>query len=113
MQRFNITSPLRNNSNTFKNNFTISITNNNPTTFEIRKVAEAIINESLIQEIETEYNIIHKPLIHYSFSNYKLTYRVRYEVDKTTRIIENAEMTIIENVEHNIQNICKYKLKKL
>jgi len=82
-------------------------------TMTIRKVAEGEINDELIKKIEEQYNKLHKPMIHYQFSQYKLTYRVRYEVNKITRVINNAELTIIENVENNIESTCKYSLFKL
>ncbi len=89
------------------------IINETEKTLEIRKVAEAVIDEDIVEQIEREYDEIHRPLIHYKFSSYKLTYRVRYEVDKITRIINTAEMVIIEDVENNLQSLCRYKVKKI
>ena len=57
----------------------------------IIKVAASIINDLLLKEIEEQYNILHKPLIKYSFTEYKLTFRTRYRVDKKTKIINDAE----------------------
>lgn len=85
----------------------------NEKSLTIRKVAEAIVNEALVKQIEEQYNTIHKPLIKYSFTEYKLTFRVRYNIEKLTRIINDADLTIIEDIEHNIQSVCKYNLKKL
>ena len=85
----------------------------NETSITIRKVADSILDDSLVKEIEEQYNTLHKPLIKYSFTEYKLTFRTRYTVDKESRIINDAELTIIEDVEHNIQSTCKYSLRKL
>ncbi len=79
----------------------------------IRKVADSIINDQLIKNIEHQYNMLHKPLIKYSFTAYKLTFRTRYTLDKESRIINDAEVTIIEDVEHNIKSVCKFNLKRL
>ncbi|GAA0717864.1 hypothetical protein GCM10009430_15290 [Aquimarina litoralis] len=85
----------------------------NEKSITIRKVADSILDDSLLQEIETQYDTLHKPLIKYSFTTYALTFRTRYTIDKTSRIINDAELTIIEDVEHNIQSTCKYSLRKL
>lgn len=89
------------------------IVNETEKTLEVRKVAEAVVSDEIIKEIEREYDEIHRPLIHYKFSSYKLTYRVRYEVDKVSRVISTAEMVIIEDVENNLQSLCRYKMKKI
>ena len=73
----------------------------------IRKVADSILNEKLLKEIEEQYNTLHKPLIKYSFTEYKLTFRTRYTVDKNTRIINDADLTIIEDIEHTTYCLAK------
>ncbi|MBQ4804160.1 hypothetical protein J8L88_14955 [Aquimarina sp. MMG015] len=85
----------------------------NEKSITLRKVADSILDDTLLKKIEEQYNILHKPLIKYSFTEYKLTFRTRYTVDKNTRIINDAELTIIEDVEHNIQSTCKYSVRKL
>lgn len=85
----------------------------NEKSITIRKVADSLLDDALLQKIEEQYNTLHKPLIKYSFTEYRLTFRTRYTIDKNSRIINDAELTIIEDVEHNIQSTCKYSLKKL
>ncbi|WP_298311764.1 hypothetical protein [uncultured Aquimarina sp.] len=85
----------------------------NEKSITIRKVADSLLDDVLLKKIEEQYDLLHKPLIKYSFTEYKLTFRTRYTIDKETRVINDAELTIIEDIEHNIQSTCKYSIRKL
>ncbi|WP_159479891.1 hypothetical protein [Chryseobacterium sp. 18068] len=80
---------------------------------KFRKVGKAILNDKLISEIKQKYDEIHKPSIKYNFTEYKLEFRVRGEFDLQTKIMENADLFIIEQIADNIENNCEFHLKKL
>lgn len=80
---------------------------------KFRKVGTAQLNDKLISEIRQKYDEIHKPGIKFNFTEYKLEFRVRGEWNTETKIIENADLFIIEQIADNIENNCEFHLKRL
>jgi LysM repeat protein len=78
-----------------------------------RKVGIAKLDEKIISEIKQKYDEIHKPSIKYNYTEYKLEFRVRGEFNKEKKIIENADLFIIEQIADNIENRCEFHLKKM
>lgn len=77
----------------------------------VRKVSETIFSEELLQKLENSYNQYHKPLIKYRFTEYKLDIRNTFTYNKKTKLLQKAEVSIIENIENNIRSEVKYSLK--
>nr|WP_315035281.1 LysM domain-containing protein [uncultured Chryseobacterium sp.] len=79
----------------------------------IRKVWETIESEELLEKVTQGYEKYHQPLIKYKFSEYKLDMRNLFTYNVKTKVLEKAELTIIENIENNIKSECIFNLKKL
>lgn len=80
---------------------------------KFRKVGKVKLNDTLISEIKQKYDEIHKPSIKYNYTEYKIEFRVRGEFNTEKKIIENADLFIIEQIADNIENHCEFHLKKL
>lgn len=80
---------------------------------KLRKVGTVKLNPELVSEIEKKYDEIHKPNIKYSFTEYKLEFRTRIEYNTEEKIIETADVFIMEQIADNIDNTCEFHLKKL
>lgn len=79
----------------------------------LRKVWETIESDELLEKISKGYEKYHQPLIKYKFSNYKLDMRNLFTFNHKTKVMINAELTIIENIENNIKSECIFNLKKI
>ena len=79
----------------------------------IRKVMETLMSEGLLKELENKYNEYHKPLIKYKFSSYKLDIRNKFTYNIENRVLESAELAIIENIENNLKSECFFNVKKV
>jgi len=82
-------------------------------TFNIQKVGTVGLDKELIRAIETKYDEMHKPHIKYGFTDYKLEFMIRIELNKEKRIVENANLVLIEQISDNIENTCEYRLTRL
>jgi len=81
---------------------------------KLRKVGTLKLNPELIQDIEKKYDEIHKPNIKYSFTEYKLEFRVRLEYNIEEKLIETADLFIMEQIADNIiDNTYEFHLKRL
>lgn len=79
----------------------------------IRKVAEYELSESLLNEIKQRYDELHKDVIKYDFTAYKIIFRTTLELDSYTKIINNARVVLKEEISDNIENECIFTIKKL
>ncbi|MFP3833303.1 LysM peptidoglycan-binding domain-containing protein [Chryseobacterium sp. SIMBA_028] len=79
----------------------------------IRKVAECEMSEQLLQEIKERYNELHRAVVKYDFTAYKIIFRSTLEMDMETKIIKNARVVLKEEISDNIENECIFTLKKL
>ena len=79
----------------------------------IRKVWETIESEELLEKISKGYEKYHQPLIKYKFSKYKLDMRNLFTYNLKTKVLEKAELSIIENIENNIKSECIFNLRKI
>lgn len=79
----------------------------------IRKVWETIESQDLLQKVNLGYEKYHRPLIKYKFSSYKLDMRNLFTYNVKTKLLEKAELSIIENIENNIKSECIFKIKKI
>lgn len=79
----------------------------------IRKVWETIESEDLLQKVSLGYERYHQPLIKYKFSSYKLDMRNLFTYNVKTKLLEKAELSIIENIENNIKSECIFNLRKI
>lgn len=80
---------------------------------KLRKVGTLKLNPETISEIEKKYDEIHKPNIKYSFTEYKLEFRTRIEFDIEKKMIETADVFIMEQIADNIENNCEFHMKRL
>jgi len=65
-----------------------------------------------VNEMIRQYNEVYKPLVHYKFSKYSYEYRLEKTLD-TDRSIKHARLTIAERIQHNVENLVEYNLKKI
>lgn len=79
----------------------------------LRKVAEYNLNNEELNKIIGKYNDLHKNVIGYNFTEYKLIFRSTIEFDSETKIINNAKIVLKESILDNIENECNYIIKKL
>lgn len=78
----------------------------------IRKVSEMPknIDENKIMKM---YNKKYKPIVQYQFSKYKASYSEELLFNKKNNCIEESDITIIEEVQNNIEVLISFKLKKI
>lgn len=79
----------------------------------IRKVWETVESEELLEKVTKGYEKYHQPLIKYKFSEYRLDMRNLFTYNLKTKILEKAELSIIENIENNIKSECIFNLRKI
>ena len=63
--------------------------------------------------LENAYDQKFKPIVHYKFSEFNFSYREKCFLNTKEQWIENAEVTIKEEVKNNVQILIDYKLKKI
>ncbi|TWP25271.1 hypothetical protein ETU10_01155 [Apibacter muscae] len=80
---------------------------------KIRKVGTLKITPEILNQIQLKYDEIHKPNIKFGFTEYKLEFRVRLEFNKKDRLVETADLFIMEQIADNIDNSCEFHLKRL
>ena len=56
---------------------------------------------------------MHKPNIKYGFTEYKLEFRVRIKYNIEAKLVETADLYIMEQIADNIDNTCEFHLKRL
>jgi len=81
--------------------------------FKLRKVGTLKLNPQLIKEIEKKYDEMHKPNIKYGFTEYKIEFRTRIEYNIKEKLVETADVFIMEQIADNIDNTCEFHLKRL
>lgn len=80
---------------------------------KLRKVGTLKLNPQLVEEVEKKYNEMHKPNIKYGFTEYKLEFRTRIEYNLEEKIVETADVFIMEQIADNVANTCEFHLKRL
>lgn len=79
----------------------------------IRKVAEYTVSDDLKKQIIKRYDELHKNVVGYSFTDYKLIFRATVEIDSETRILKTGKVVLKEDIADNIENECVFTVKKL
>lgn len=85
--------------------------NNNILT--VRKVAETVISEPLHKDIIERYNQLHKKVVKFEFTQYKLIFRSTIEVDLKEGVVLGGTVNLKEEISDNVENQCNYSFKKL
>lgn len=78
-----------------------------------RKTFTTDLNVELVDQIKSKYDEMHKPTLHYSFTNYNLDIYLTKEVSKESRFIEVAKLRITEEIENNVESYCEFTVRKL
>ncbi|OCA70271.1 LysM peptidoglycan-binding domain-containing protein [Chryseobacterium arthrosphaerae] len=79
----------------------------------IRKVSSIGKEIQHSDRIQKQYEEKYKPVIHYRFSEYNISYRERVVYDEEQEWLEHADITVIEEVKNNVQLLVNYKLQKI
>ncbi|KFF18899.1 LysM peptidoglycan-binding domain-containing protein [Chryseobacterium sp. JM1] len=79
----------------------------------VRKIAEVSISDSLKKEMKDKYNEIHKSIVKYEFTEYKIIFRSTIEIDIHSGLILSGKVVLKEEVSDNVENECIYTIKKL
>lgn len=79
----------------------------------VRKIAEANISESLHNELKDKYNELHKNIVKYEFTEYKIIFRSTIEIDINSGLVISGKVVLKEEVSDNVENECIYTIKKL
>lgn len=79
----------------------------------IRMIAEYQLTKELEEKIISQYNVLHKPSIGFSYTQYKLIFRSTIEIDTQTRLVKTATVKMKESIADNIENECNYTIKQL
>ena len=66
-----------------------------------------------MQAIEARYNERIKPTIGYKFSDYAFSYRVTANIDTQQNMINEASISILEEIKNNVQLLTNYTLKRV
>ncbi|UGU17178.1 hypothetical protein LS482_04730 [Sinomicrobium kalidii] len=80
---------------------------------KLRKVGSAKLGDELLEEIIKKHDQYYKPQIKYSFTEYKLEFRQTYDVDPTTRLVNEARLIWNEAIKDNAESFCEFKMRKL
>lgn len=78
-----------------------------------RKIFTPDINETLLDEIKRKYDEMHKPQLHYSFTNYNIEIQITKEVNKSSRLLEVAKLGITETIKNNLESYCEFTLRRI
>ncbi|MBV8326141.1 LysM domain-containing protein [Chryseobacterium sp.] len=79
----------------------------------LRMVAEYELNKELEENIISQYNNLHQPSIGFSYTQYKLIFRSKIEIDTRTGLVKTAIVKMKESIADNIENECNYSIKQL
>jgi len=79
----------------------------------VRKVAEYKLTENLEKEIIKRYDELHKSVVKYNFTAYKLIFRSTIEIDSSNKTLKTGKVVLKEEVSDNIENECTFTIKKL
>ncbi len=80
---------------------------------KISKVGSLKLDDALVTEIEKKYDEMHKPSIKYGFTEYKLEFTVDIEYNIKSKLVENANLYLTEQIADNIENTCEFTVKQL
>jgi hypothetical protein len=89
------------------------ITGESVTTVAVTKLSKVEKSASLMQAIEARYNERIKPTIGYKFSDYAFSYRVTANIDTQQNMINEAAISILEEIKNNVQLLTNYTLKRV
>lgn len=79
----------------------------------VRKIADVNISESLKKELKDRYNELHKNIVKYEFTEYKIIFRSTIEIDTNSGLVLSGKVVLKEEVSDNVENECIYTIKKL
>lgn len=80
---------------------------------KLRKVGSAKLDDELLENIVKKHDQYYKPQIKYNFTEYKLEFRQTYEVDRNTRLVNEAKLIWNEAIKDNVESFCEFKMRKL
>ncbi|TWP31795.1 LysM peptidoglycan-binding domain-containing protein [Apibacter muscae] len=78
-----------------------------------KKIADVHLTDSLVQKLKQKYDEVLKPVIKYSFTEYKLFFSCTLDWNKETKLLEKASVHLKETIADNIQNVCTFSLNQL
>ncbi|GGH01295.1 hypothetical protein [Mucilaginibacter phyllosphaerae] len=89
------------------------ITEESPVLLQVNKAASLNANNIHLADFERVYDLRYKPRIGYKFSNYSYNHNtwVSYRFDEN--LLDEATMTIVEEVKNNIELIVDYKVRRV
>ena len=89
------------------------ITAETPDTATVNKVGRMIAAKVDLPAMVKMYDQKYKPVIQYKFSEFDLSYKERYVLNTRDRLIETAEVHLMEEVRNNVQVYIHYTLKRI
>ena len=89
------------------------ITAETPDTATVNKVGRMIAAKVDLPAMAKMYDQKYKPVIQYKFSEFDLSYKERYVLNTRDRLIETAEVHLMEEVRNNVQVYIHYTLKRI
>jgi hypothetical protein len=85
----------------------------NETQDQVQYLCESVLINPDAERFSKLYDEKYKPLIHYKFSQYDAKIDEHILLNKTGKWIEQADVSIVEEVKNNIEIIVDYKLRKI
>jgi len=79
----------------------------------VTKLSKVDKSASLMQAIEARYNERIKPTVGYKFSAYDFSYRVTSNINTQQNMINEASISILEEIKNNVQLLTNYTLKRV
>ncbi|WCT13128.1 hypothetical protein [Mucilaginibacter jinjuensis] len=89
------------------------ITGESADSVAVTKLSKIEKSADLMHAIEARYNQRIKPTVGYKFSAYDFTYRVTANIDTRQNMINEAAISILEEIKNNVQLLTNYTLKRV
>jgi hypothetical protein len=89
------------------------ITGENADNVAVTTLSKVERSADLIHAIEARYNERIKPTVGYKFSAYDFSYRVTANINTRQNMINEAAISILEEVKNNVQLLTNYTLKRV
>ena len=89
------------------------IISESPDTVEITRLSKLNKDADLLNQIEARYNERIKPSVGYKFSTYDFSFRTNVSISTKENLINEAGMTITEEIRNNVQVLTSYTLKRV
>lgn len=96
-----------------KTNIVRSKVKQDDTTTTYRLVGEIDKQNLSTSNLENMYNEIYKPMIKYSFTEFKTIYRITYTIENDTKFLTEAKISLSEKIKNNYEIITEMKIQKV